>query len=150
MKADPVVTKLEFFREILPKRDLFFDMQIVKMNMLLTPSQNEAHNLIFYTLYHAKSFDAFQRLIDDGLLSGNYLWHVWIFIVKAKIIEDPSGNLFGATALIQSIVNERLDALIFEDGMSLVYQTVEGKPTIERLFNINIYKWRGVVIYCVH
>lgn len=130
---------MEFFRDILQKRDSFFDMPTTKMNMSLEPNQQEALNLVFYAIYQGKDFSEIQRLYDDGLLSTNTGWLEWLFAVKSKLNQVEDNNLFGANDTTQSIVNERLYSIILNDGMSNIYKTPTGKPIIERYVNIFVF-----------
>lgn len=99
---------------------------------MLNLHKKEALNLVFYTLYHGKNFSEFQRLYDERLLNCKFEWHKWIFAVKAKIYQDESGDFFRANEEIKAVVEERLYALIFQDGMKKAYKTTNVQPIIER------------------
>lgn len=91
----------------------------------------EAMNLLFYTILYANSPGKLQDLFDDGLLSKDFEWYVWIILLKRQL-SQMDNNVFGANAQEITTVDERVCDLCFNDGLFAIYKTKFGKPIIER------------------
>lgn len=116
------MTKLEFFRNVLPKREEYFKNQGRELNLKLQPTQKEALNLLFYSICAAKTPADIRNLFDDGLLDAKYEFQKWIFILKSAINNDIAENIFGCDEMKKREVNRKLLTLLFDGCLLRAYE----------------------------